>query len=936
MSRKALVLFCLLVCSVFGEELFPWRQGVETVRVAFYRESGLMKSQGGDRRSGTSVEWMLQIAQKCNWEVQWVDTTFREAVKKLRRGEIDLLPAISLSLAEREGVLVSHSITGLYRAYAFVPQDSKLDVGAPLDSFAGLTVGYVDGYSVAEEFMELMRVGGVTCNYKAFNALKDLEVAFAEKKVDVALTTVTKGFSDARPVLAMPVIPTFFAVSSRRPDLLRKIDLAAASVLDEKPFFLQALRQRNYPSSFEGMASFSAEERVWLDRFKQQKMHIGVELYPLVSPFKKYNGSDKTLEGVLGVVLHEIATTTGLSFRFFNPNVSQEERQKRIDRGDVQIWLSYGCDETKEAELLNEFTLLQELRIPQVVCHLRNMKAYQPLSTGVVAVCENDTKRISSLTQEENNVKILLCDSLEDCLRAVKSGKALYTVGDYHSIRNACINMGLTSKMEIHEWNETTLYEPTIPILLHLNADPMLGNILRKSLAGFTDEYLEQIMTRVTMEEIPPNFISKAMLLNYLIFIFVVVLLLIIYLTWRGKRKLVQALEETDRARQATENALQEARMTAKFKTNFLATMSHEIRTPLNAVIGFADFLDKPDINPEQQREYARSIGFVAKALLSLINDILDLSKLESGNAEDVDLRQGKTDMKKLFDEMATIFSLKASEKGLTLEFDLEPNLPVLFLFEPRMRQILLNLIGNAVKFTEKGGVTVVCNSFNHTVDGFLDLELQVRDTGIGISRNGLMKIFDPFAQDIESRQGKVYSGTGLGLAIVKRLVDIARGTITAKSVLGNGSVFTIRLQHLAICPEENHTGLTQKLPTPVQNAPRHDVVFVDDIAMNRKILSLYLNSIGIHSQHEFSSAKEALAYLKDHQTDIILTDMWMPEMNGAEFAKEVRKLYPNLPVYSITPDADQKDSFDATAFTGILTKPVTAPMLKKLFEQGG
>ena len=249
------------------------------------------------------------------------------------------------------------------------------------------------------------------------------------------------------------------------------------------------------------------------------------------------------------------------------------------------------------------------------------------------------------------------------------------------------------------------------------------------------------------------------------------------------------------------------------------------------------------------------------------------------------------------------------------------------------MRQILLNLIGNAVKFTDKGGITVVCNSFNHTSDGFLDLELQVRDTGIGISRNGLMKIFDPFAQDIESRQGKVYSGTGLGLAIVKRLVDIAGGTITAKSVLGKGSIFTIRLQHLAVCPDD---AKDEEAPKPQVSVNRNDVVFVDDIAMNRKILSLYLQSIGIHQQHEFGSGQEALDYLKDHKTDIILTDMWMPEMNGEVFAKKVKELHPDIPIYAITADTDSKDSFDISVFTGVLTKPVTAAMLKKLFVQGG
>ena len=165
-----------------------------------------------------------------------------------------------------------------------------------------------------------------------------------------------------------------------------------------------------------------------------------------------------------------------------------------------------------------------------------------------------------------------------------------------------------------------------------------------------------------------------------------------------------------------------------------------------------------------------------------------------------------------------------------------------------------------------------------------------------------------------------------------QKFVDIAGGTITAKSILGKGSVFTIRLQHLATCPEDAPAEEPQKHQT---NTTRNDVVFVDDIAMNRKILSLYLHSIGIHQQHEFGSGAEALAYLKEHTTDIILTDLWMPVMNGEGFARKVKELNPNLPVYAITADTDSKDSFDTSVFTGVLTKPVTAAMLKKLFVQG-
>ncbi len=412
----------------------------------------------------------------------------------------------------------------------------------------------------------------------------------------------------------------------------------------------------------------------------------------------------------------------------------------------------------------------------------------------------------------------------------------------------------------------------------------------------------------------------------------------------RFKQRATQVAKELENAKQGAkgdeqkihelEESVVEAKEAATAKSRFLATMSHEIRTPLNAIIGFADFLDQPDVPPEKQREYAKSLNTVANALLALINDILDLSKLDSGNTDTMNLQQGATEFSKLFTEMQTVFQLKAVQKGLTLSFDIEKDIPCLTVLEPRVRQILLNIIGNAIKYTLTGSVAVKCNTVRCPEEGFLDVIIVVQDTGIGISPAGLKRIFDPFSQDIESRQGKVFLGTGLGLAIVKRLVDASGGSITCESTLGQGSKFTITLPHLPIHEPLEKPVDTATAAAKIQTIKK--VLIVDDIAMNRKILGMYLKSLGISDMPDFGNAKEALQYLNSNTADIILSDMWMPGMNGLEFAKEVKKINPNIPIVAVTADVDVGASFDTSVFDDILTKPITSAKLKELFAKIG
>ena len=393
------------------------------------------------------------------------------------------------------------------------------------------------------------------------------------------------------------------------------------------------------------------------------------------------------------------------------------------------------------------------------------------------------------------------------------------------------------------------------------------------------------------------------------------------------------AVDVTELYRQKDDlrRAMEQAQAADRAKSYFLATMSHELRTPLNAVIGFSELLQSDDINRKDQLDYLHSITWAGSALLNLINDVLDLSKLE---AEQMNIAPVQTDMAALAEEGVAVFQLKCKQKNITLSIRTAGLDGPVFVDHLRIRQILLNLIGNAVKFTHEGSVAVTVE-YHVSGSDTGELNIQVADTGIGISEEQLKKIFDPFFQAENTRGNRVYEGSGLGLAISMRLVQRMGGTIDAASKPGGGSTFTVKLKNIR-CELKNGSEAAAGDKTVSRPSPeRQRVLLVDDVPMNLKVLQAMLRKLDVESVCT-NSAAEALEHLrKDRNFKFILTDLWMPGMDGEQLALTVRGTpgLENLILVAVTADAESKENFNMNAFHQILLKPITLEKLQTLFK---
>ncbi len=385
-----------------------------------------------------------------------------------------------------------------------------------------------------------------------------------------------------------------------------------------------------------------------------------------------------------------------------------------------------------------------------------------------------------------------------------------------------------------------------------------------------------------------------------------------------------QQRQELQRQNQALEQATLAAQAASLAKSEFLANMSHEIRTPMNAILGFCELLKKL-ISEPQQKSYLQSIDSSGQTLLALINDILDLSKIEAGKLE---LDYEPLNLRLLINEIQQIFSQKANKKNLSLLTDIESTVPTGILFDGiRLRQILFNLVGNALKFTEQGYVKISVRWHETSPPSLLTITIE--DTGIGIAPEQQQQIFEPFVQS-EASINRKYGGTGLGLSITQRLMQLLGGTIELQSQLGKGSTFTLNFPQISLVD----IGIIQVQPVEIDdNLDRFQastLLVVDDVQSNLDLIAGHFE--GTHHRLLLTQNGETgIELAQIHHPDLILLDLWMPNLNGLDVVYRLKQQAStqDIPIVIITASIRPEDeAFIKPLCQGFLRKPVSYSQL--------
>lgn len=676
---------------------------------------------------------------------------------------------------------------------------------------------------------------------------------------------------------------------------------------------------------------FSFEEKNLELRFskKQQKW---IDEHPVIrfvidnhwEPIEFFSKDEKKHSGVSSSYLDLLSKKTGIKFELIKTN-TWNESVNLINKRKADFYVCVA--KTSDREKVVNFSV-PYLSMPQVfvtkhnVSYIENIKR---LYAKKVVLVEG-YYMADLIKREHPQIDILLVENVSQALNAVTHNKA-YAYMDILPIVSTYIQKRGYSNLKI---SGVTTYKSKFSMAIRNDWSNTGIDVINKVLNSITEEEKNNIYNKWIDVKYDKE-------IDYtIVWQIVVVFLILTFGTLYSNRKLSLEVQKTKQAQKELfelNKKLKEAKDIAvnanKAKSDFLSNMSHEIRTPMNAILGFAELLDKKIEDPKL-KFFVKTIRSSGQMLLSLINDILNLSKIESGK---LILVKTRVNIKNMCEETLSIFKLQADKKGLNLVLEVDNEMPKAILIDKiRLNEILINLIGNAIKFTQNGYVKVLV-LVNKVYDRYskIDLTIRVEDSGIGIKQSDQNIIFNIFEQTNNQDICK-YGGTGLGLAISKKLSRLMDGLLAVESTLGKGSSFILELKNIDIASVSDEELI--RVVDDIQENVKFEksvLLIVDDVKENRDLVKESLFETGIQIL-EASNGEEAIEIFKRENIDLILMDIRMPFMDGYTATKLI-KASSTVPIVALTASVmqDEVKKLEGGRFDGYLRKPVSE---KNLFKE--
>jgi len=647
-------------------------------------------------------------------------------------------------------------------------------------------------------------------------------------------------------------------------------------------------------------------------------------------PISFYNKYEKKWQGIFFDVLDIVSDMTGLTFKRINDNKTEwAELLQLLESGEA--YLVAELIPTKERKekgflwaevptLIDNYALLSKSETPNITFRdIWNVRVGLPAKTAYAEVF------MSFFPNHHNVVEF---ESSDGAFAALDKGEIDMVMSSKRRL------LAITNYHEFSGYKTNFVFDKASESFIGFNKNQeILASIFSKALKTIDIRNISENWVTKTYDykgkiaqAQRPWLIGVSVLL-----LFVLILLLVLFLIKRFEGKRLEFLVKKRTAEVEAAN---------KAKSMFLANMSHEIRTPMNAVVGMTELVLREDL-PQTAREKAIDVKQAASHLLSIINDILDFSKIESGRMEIVPINYL---LSSLINDAVSIIKTKItdSDSGIEFKINIDNKMPnSLFGDETRIRQILLNVLSNAVKYTEKGSVTFSMQGEIINNNEKVLLKIEVIDTGKGIKEEDLKNLFGDFVR-VDLASHKSIEGTGLGLAITKNLVEAMDGNIKVESVYGKGSTFTIIIPQKIISMEpiadlnlntDRINIVNDKIA--VFHAPDAKILIVDDIAINLKVAKGLMSPYNMQVDMCLSGA-EAIEMIKEKDYDLVFMDHMMPEMDGIKATKIIRKFNAEIPIVALTATAvvGMKEMFLENGFDDFLSKPIDTRKLNEILEK--
>lgn len=844
-----------------------------TLRVGFYAYTGYHIMDKDGHRSGYSYEVLQRIAQYENVKFEYLgyDCDANEAADMLERGEIDLLPTLRMTPERAERFAFSSEPISNLATMLTVKAGNRSIVAGNYETYNGMTVGMSRrGNGRNQSFINYAAEHGFTYTPIYFDTDEELSLALRTGVITAAVSNRLRKTNNEWIIDTFDPQDCYIAVRKDDSATLQLVNDALTKMDRDDPAWRTTLFDKyNKNIHTSNKLYLTAAEENYITAHNAAGTNFQVLVNPDLYPYS-YLDEDGCPTGIMVDLFKLVADRAQLHYSFLAP-ASRSEYRTMLDSGDADFVIDFSDDysmaEDYGYQLTNSY-LSAEFSWVMLRSH----------SGGLHKVIVPDNFNSDSLEMpglpDISNVKYAA--SFDDCLAAVRSGDV-----------DACYTYTYQAERAIFDdkYNELRAMlsdeRRSFCIGVRADYDILLLDVLNKSVDSLTRADIVALTNKyINLGQ--QKFSLVRLVYQYPLFVVLIVLCVIItnvcvVLSMRARR-----------FRDLTEAALHRAEEASTAKTEFLSNMSHDIRTPINGIMGMLDIAEENFEDQARVRDCLTKMRGAASHLLSLVNDVLDMSKIESGSMK---LLNNPFDLRVLLQACCDIVEGQIIERKLTFTKQIGPFWhPYLVGSELHVRQVLINILSNAVKYTPDGGTIRFCAKETLYEEGLVHLRMEITDNGIGMSEEFLQHIFEPFTQEQRSSRTH-YKGTGLGMAITKKLVDQMHGSLDVESEPGKGSTFIVRLS-LPVDPTPHPVAAQQ--PAKQEETPTLaglHLLLAEDNELNSEIAVTLLEAEGakITAVTNGREAVEAMQHAAPHTYDAVLMDVMMPEMNGLEATRCIR-----------------------------------------------
>ena len=928
LTRKsicAMLSLLLLLSAVLPVKAAAETAPAKVVRVGSFEDTFNYVNEKGARK-GYGYELLETLSGYTGWQFEYVTCDWSDCFEKLENGEIDIMGDISYTEDRAEEMLFSDEPMGEEKYYLYADL-SRADISTSnFKTLNGKKIGVLMGTEPEVMLTEWEEKYGLETEHVNVSNNEDVKQKLANHEIDcfVSLEESFWGELGISTITCVGKSGIYYAINKDRPDLKEELDSAMRALEDDAPFYKADLYKKYF--SLDYTPILTGEEKAWLRKHGAIKMGFwtsdsGVSTY------------DPATGELTGAITDYIQFATGclgnqeLEFHLVGYD-SKEEELAALKSGEIDMIFHFD----QSPNLAEEY---------HVACTSTTWTSNLMAVTNKQPFIENKENRIA-VPQNKISLKkylafyypqweIVDCDTQEEAAKLVKDGQA------------DCFVIGVSSEEKYSKkygFYSVPLLNPAKSCFAVNSGNRSLLSILNKTIKAMPTNMLTSSLAmykssarKVTLSDfIKDNFFTVLLISVIVVAVIMLTILKLLRKARKAEAAAKKAANDTQELNAKLQVAVENAESANRAKSTFLFNMSHDIRTPMNAIIGYADLASRHPDDPAKLEKYMERIQVCGQNLLMLLNNVLDLARIENDKTE---IEYTVSDVEKDFRNCIAMFQNQADSKGQTLTVTTHLLYPYAYVDIPHLTEVCTNLVSNAVKYTGAGG-TICCDITQKPgeKEGWCNAVITVADNGIGMSQEFQKHIFEPFERERTSTVSKV-EGSGIGMGIVQKLVGLMGGTVEVESKIGVGSTFTVTIP-CRIASQEETQAKRDTTPSDEKSLRGVKILLTEDNDLNAEIATELLQEEGctVDRAKDGVECVDMLEKAANGTYQVILMDIQMPVMNGYDAAKKIRRMEDSpkadIPIIAMTANAfseDKQAALDA-GMNDHVAKPINMNVL--------